>query len=725
MSRATPLFLVASASAVCGCGASPRTELVDPLDVAPPPTPPLLRPDEISARFEAVATDLAEGSALRIVALSDDAIEVLGVLPDDPLESDRVALWILQHALTSDQTRGRRAEYTGADGETYGVWVEREDVPPSLASHAEPLGLTVYDRSALPTPTGAIPPAAWLPGPALQVDIRRAGGPASAVCVRFYDAPGTPSGSFGSASMCYSFDRAYGRTVVRTSLERLGLVASVSDLEAHRIAETELRRHADGSPYEAFLAAFAADPTNATLAYGVACGLARRRGADEEVLDWLERAVELGYRDCAVAHWDRDLRHLRTYARFEELFPSNDPHAPARVGWAFGGPSGAVLAAPPTGGWIAYAPEDGGVAIVRMESGDVHGRLAEDRAPVVAMAAGPHGRRLATLDADGRLALWNVVHGKLIGESDAATSLRSKEPPQLAYAAGGDRVVARVGGTLGVWSSDASCLAMREVDGGLHRAHEESDLLASAIDDEVLLRDVRTGGDVVGRMRFDHRVTALRFSQEGDVLAVGTELAQVHVIGLGSRTIRWSAQIPDALTSTGRNALGDPSSVSTIRFDRESGRLAACTSPSYCVGVFETSSGDLAWRSRHLGGRMGAPMPLAFRAGLLVADGGRDVWRGPEWKRVDGWPEDPGLEVIALDGAFLVRRTSGFATVDPLTLERKVYADALPARPNRHPSGWFGGGLPSAPSPGDAGRYDPKRLRAARAGVPLHRPPGD
>jgi tetratricopeptide (TPR) repeat protein len=56
--------------------------------------------------------------------------------------------------------------------------------------------------------------------------------------------------------------------------------------------------------------------------YNVACALARQ-GHDSEALDWLERAVALGFDDASNLKRDDDLASLRGRARFQELIETS------------------------------------------------------------------------------------------------------------------------------------------------------------------------------------------------------------------------------------------------------------------------------------------------------------------------------------------------------------------------------------------------------------------
>ncbi len=113
------------------------------------------------------------------------------------------------------------------------------------------------------------------------------------------------------------------------SLDRLGnefLVATLR-IEADRrdnipalfelgAVLTKLRRYEEGLEIDQRLVLL--EPSEPILRYNLACSLSLLERT-EEALDELTRAIELGYRDVKHMLRDRDLKPLRTHARFGAL----------------------------------------------------------------------------------------------------------------------------------------------------------------------------------------------------------------------------------------------------------------------------------------------------------------------------------------------------------------------------------------------------------------------
>jgi hypothetical protein len=104
-----------------------------------------------------------------------------------------------------------------------------------------------------------------------------------------------------------------------TSTERLrGFV------EALRAADAALVAGNGGLARGQFERALQLSDPNPTVAYGLACAAARE-GQEERALDWLDRALEWGWVDQAVARWDPDLDSVRSASRFEALLERMKP----------------------------------------------------------------------------------------------------------------------------------------------------------------------------------------------------------------------------------------------------------------------------------------------------------------------------------------------------------------------------------------------------------------
>ncbi|MEL6714002.1 MAG: tetratricopeptide repeat protein, partial [Planctomycetota bacterium] len=205
-----------------------------------------------------------------------------------------------------------------------------------------------------------------------------------------------------------------------------GLRLTHPEIALHRAADAaRMQRRFEGAA-ELYRAALELDPGNATLA----CGLARCfPGEDgvEDALGWLERAVELGYRDAAVARHDFRNRFFQGNPRFEALFAGpvgadlrgGGPAGAGSDRWfLFGGVgrlltrTGALVASEDAlvvpshdGALVARAYTAGGVDVFDSATGRALTRVAELHAPVVALDFSLDRARLACIHADGALTL--------------------------------------------------------------------------------------------------------------------------------------------------------------------------------------------------------------------------------------------------------------------------------------------------------------------------------
>jgi tetratricopeptide (TPR) repeat protein len=73
-----------------------------------------------------------------------------------------------------------------------------------------------------------------------------------------------------------------------------------------------------GRAIDSYQKMLALHPRHPSIDYNIACLYAKQRQT-EEALDWLQRALEKGYRDWEQIRSDRDLAEIRSTKRYAQL----------------------------------------------------------------------------------------------------------------------------------------------------------------------------------------------------------------------------------------------------------------------------------------------------------------------------------------------------------------------------------------------------------------------
>ncbi|MEL6713080.1 MAG: PQQ-binding-like beta-propeller repeat protein [Planctomycetota bacterium] len=526
-----------------------------------------------------------------------------------------------------------------------------------------------------------------------------------------------------------------------------GLRRTHPEIALHLAADSARMQRRFEDAEQLYRAALELDPGNATLAYGIARCFPGEDGV-ADALSWLERAVDLGYRDEAVARHDFRNRFFQGNPRFEALFPEPEglePRGdrPAGTGpdrwFLFGGvgrllsPTGALVASedglviPSSDGvLVARAYTAGGVDVFDARTGGSIAHLAAEHAPVVALDFTPDGARVACIHADGALTLSDVAawHTRVVDRLLASEVSRAR--PVLFRACGGERLVARIGEDVLLWSAEGERAGRaRLVRDGRRRpllaGHARSTRVAWARGRTLGFLDGCEGAAPAAALEFEHRITSLAWSPSGDALAVGLQEAELVLLDAATLQERWRGAVPDTMTGSGIDPFGDPLGVVPIRFSPSGTHVAVCTVSGFFVACFDARTGERLWRTDHLGGRMGGALPLAVTDRAVVGDAGAYAWDLESGEPIGGWrAEREGLRVLRTAGpALLARRGDRVVVLDGATGERRSEL-APPAGVPRflvHPSGWCTGD-PTGTGV-DPRSFDPNRLRAARRGIGL------
>jgi len=508
-------------------------------------------------------------------------------------------------------------------------------------------------------------------------------------------------------------------------------------LSLHRAADMALLAGELPAAHEAFEAALMLAPEDPTLAYGMACVRARE-GREELALDWLERAVERGYEDDAVARWDADLASLREQPRFLAALSRMSLSGSAPALWTFECRARGAARQGPLGERIAIAGESGSLQLIERSSGRLVHALDDVRTTTSALAFSPDGAVLASTHTDGTLARWDVASGALLSESSFEPD--ESAPPMLGldYIADGARILVRHGARLLLWSSSGEPIDEFEIASAWWQSAAWSpagDRIAHMQGEQVLLRDALTGALLEPPFSFPEPCTGLEFSPDGARLCVGTSMGGVRLLDMQSGEELWSAVATDDATASPVDLWGEPLAVRSVHFSPSGERLAICTTSGFFVHVYDSDSGRLLWRSTHLGGRMGSPMPISCGEQLLIADGGDYLFEAASGREAPRGSGARGRVDHGPGGRVLIGGGERFALLDE-TRGLELYSRAV--LPDGrvlllHASGWFAGDVqdPAALSitrrssgksesrPLDVADFDPKRIRAAQAGVPL------
>ena len=501
----------------------------------------------------------------------------------------------------------------------------------------------------------------------------------------------------------------------------------VDSVALHQLADTALVEGRYQDAQAAFLAAQKADPENATLMYGLACAQARQ-DLDVDALESLAKAKELGYRDAAAVREDRDLGSVRYSRLFEELFPREDVESSKAVGWSFRITGDGVKPVVLGSTWVACALAQGGIEVLEQATGKVHASLLPMATPVVALAASPNGLELASLHADGRMAITHLSSGKVVVHAAMPQATCLEGASALAFVAGGERVIARTDEGPLVWNRDqGTCSPLPAGRWRLSMTSPKSPFLPRISGTTVRLHDARSPSAEPAVIEFEAPVRSAQMGPGGAVLAVGAGPGELKLIDLADRSVRWSAVITDTATGEPTDLFGEALSVTSLSFNPSGSRISACTSPGFFAAVFDVESGEMLWRTAHLGGRMGTPMPLLCGAELTVGDGWEFAWSTESGRAVEGWQGKSRRPVAILGSKVLFSDRRAVELMDGRTSRTLWRFDGSQGTPRRleHPSGWIAGSFDAAAHPGDVGRFDPKRLRRGLYGVKLLPPPGD
>jgi WD40 repeat protein len=491
---------------------------------------------------------------------------------------------------------------------------------------------------------------------------------------------------------------------------------------------------------------------NPTVTYGIACAAARAGQGD--ALYWLGRSVDWGWLDADVARWDPDLESLRSDPRFERQLarmagpaeaPFDSTVAPTWRLWVGESVLHAdAVALTPDGERVLAGCSDGAVHVLDAATGARLSSLEPMEEAVWALTVSPDGQLLAALSHGGNLRFFDLATGHVLATS------RAGEPSGWTYPfgtfldwdpAGTRLVVVRTNGESSLWSRTGDLVARWQLDGldNDYRARwmPRGTKLLTASGNAVELRAGSTGEVLSRPIACPEPIVVLDLSPDGRTLATGHRDGWTRLWDLERGVERVSVQFVDPLFPEPEDE------IAALDFSPDNAELLVSNRQGTFVELRATSTLQLLRQTEFLGAHFGEAMPVRWspdgsRAWYAFECGGGML---ASFARRGKHYEDlalASLPVFARQRGALVS-SRGVCVVDPRSARLLWRRIELPdGELIQAPSGHFTStsksleGLALTSSyqrerlPIDARfaelLFDPKRVRAAQAGIPIVAP---
>ena len=534
-------------------------------------------------------------------------------------------------------------------------------------------------------------------------------------------------------------------------LQQQPVYDTVAYVEAHRSADAALVAGELANASANFRRCLDLSPTNPTVAYGLAC-VAARSGSQREALYWLETAEAWGYADADLVLWDPDLACVHDDLRFGAAI------ARMREAGSGRGDTGVLRRIRDMANQtyaLDVAVDDAGTQVAVTHGETVRflnardGRQTSSPVPlgnsVWAVAFAPGGQRLAALTWDGRV---HVLDPMQHTPADSWDALGPPPKKELGWAFGavlqfdpsGTRLL--VGGQarpLGLWTTDGHLIATWSSPGDFFAVpvawSASGKLLAIPHESTIAFFDGSTGAATNQELTTPARVFSVAFSPDERWLATGHSDNRVRLWDLTTRELVFDHHFDDIFDAE--------MNINAVAFSPDGAMLAASTGEYSYLDVLRVPSGDVVRHYEWGGGHFGEPYELRwnldgtrlwypFVCGGMPCDemvfdgraaGLKYRGRSPRISRT-------GIGIATTLGGVLALDTAG--------------GRCLWYRPNlgrdgdivQAPTGYFAASVerlhdivfdvdpaPATPAPAvldlAADLFDPKRLRASCAGVPL------
>ena len=403
-----------------------------------------------------------------------------------------------------------------------------------------------------------------------------------------------------------------------------GAPARGQELERYFLLLKEADRSLVAGEYEAAAQAFegceALFPKSFAARYGRVCVWARQGRAEEA----LELLAEIERPEPELVEWDPDLASLRDQPRFEEVLEELRAQAlyakPSLwtreiecegPGLAF---RGAVLA--PDGGHAYVGCWSGELIAIECATGRRVWTLELGDAPVWKVAMRTDGAEVAVLDGDGTLSRVDVATRKVIGRSQfepqagLQRTRRNLFSCHLEYAPAGDQLLVTPHGfqSGGLYAADGSVLCSLDASTffiSVHAWGPQGRQLWWTDGSRLVGRDLETGDSLEAKPQVGEGVVSIAFDPRGAEVATGHNDGIVRIWSLISgELLRVTSPIPDMFGSTFR--------ISTLAYAPAGEHLGVATTTGLRVAVLDPKTGEYDRVSDHLGGQMGAPGALSW-----------------------------------------------------------------------------------------------------------------
>ncbi len=525
-------------------------------------------------------------------------------------------------------------------------------------------------------------------------------------------------------------------------------------VRAHRAADRALTQGELGEAATLFEQCLALHPRNGAIAYGLACVHARG-GRKRSAVEWLAKAAEFGYREAAVALWDEDLASVRGDEGFDAAVKrlrvvdtrkrdatriwDPRPHVYVReVDIDRGGTR------------IVAALSDGSIAAHDAQTGVETARSKKLGDTTWDLCLAPDGGAVAVLTCDGVLHFCDPSSCEETARVDALAPAQGEElenpcgwpfGAEVEFDPTGTRVIAAARTRGGVLASakGEKIAQLDDLQGGFFAVrvgwNHDGSRLAYTNDSALLFRSGESGAPTGPALATPSTIGAFAFSADGKWIATGHDDGRVRV---------WTANGFQLEHETEKFSdwASDDFQIGAVSFSPDSARLAFTTTVGVYVQVLDVANWKTVGTSSHLGGRMGEPALLCWSPdsarlwssyaggaiGLFAFDVQpfQESWlmwgRTPRSSRADiaAFACSGGIAAIDVEHGHLRWRRVSTGVDGDLFQTPERYFDAS--------FDDLGGLLLFTTTRRDEGleltaiaalAFDPKRVRAARAGVEL------
>jgi WD40 repeat protein len=395
-------------------------------------------------------------------------------------------------------------------------------------------------------------------------------------------------------------------------------------LRTHRAADRALTRGELGAAATLFEQCLALDPENANAAYGLACVNARG-GRKPRAVEWLAKAAKWGYRDAAVAMWDEDVATLRGDEAFDAAMKALrvvDGGNPDRARIWDSRPHAHVREVDIDRGAtrIVAALNDGSIAAHDAQTGVEIARSKKLGDSTWDLCIAPDGGAVAVLTCDGVLHFCDSSSCEATARVEALAPAQGDEienpcgwsfGAEVEFDPTGTRVFAAARTRGGVLASakGEKIAQLGDLQGDFVAVrvgwNHDGSRLAYTNDNALLFRSGESGQPMGPALSTPSIIGAFAFSADGKWIATGHHDGRVRVWAVDGFELAHETEKFSDWT-------GGDFQISAAAFSPNSARLAFTTTVGVYVQLLETAKWETLGTSEHLGGRMGEPALLCW-----------------------------------------------------------------------------------------------------------------